>query len=250
MAILRMPFVRILFLLALGLFAGRAAFAGVVAESTRVVFMAGAGERSLQLINLNDYPVVVEVWVDDGALDSLPENSRAPIIPLPPIFRLNPHDQISLRLLYSGAPLPKDRESLFWLNLYEIPPTEVDRSPDAATLTVAIRTQMKVFVRPQDLPVSPGEVPSKLEFLLDNEPGHPHLTVKNPTPYFANLAELQFTHDAKEVAEAVTVAPYGDADLDIEPSDAARTEATVAYTLIDDNGNTEARSRACRIVAR
>ncbi|MEJ8809571.1 molecular chaperone [Variovorax ureilyticus] len=250
MAILRMPFARILFLLAIGLFAGRNAFAGVVAESTRVVFMAGAGERSLQLINLNDYPVVVEAWVDDGELDSLPENSRAPILPLPPIFRMDPHGQISLRLLYSGAPLPKDRESLFWLNLYEIPPTELDRSLDTATLTVAIRTQMKVFVRPQGLSASSSEVAAKLEFLLDDEPGRPHLTVKNPTPYFANLAKLQFTHAAEEVAEALTVAPHGDADVDIKPEDAARTEATAAFTLIDDDGNTDVRARACRIVPR
>jgi len=250
MPTLRMQFFRILLLLAISLLATLPAFAGVVAESTRVVFMAGAGERSLQLINLNDYPVVVQAWVDDGDLNALPENSRAPIIPLPPIFRMNPHDQISLRLLYSGAPLPKDRESLFWLNIYEIPPTDVERSPDVATLTVAVRTQMKVFVRPPDLPVSSSEVPAKLEFLLDNEPGHPHLTVKNPTPYFANLAKLQFTHNAKDVAQAVTVAPFGDSELDIEAADAARSEATVAYTLIDDDGNTEVRSRACRIVER
>lgn len=250
MLFLRMPFLRILLLLAVGLLAGPPTVAGVVAESTRVVFMARAGERSLQLINLNDYPVVVEAWVDDGDLDSLPENSRAPIIPLPPIFRMNPHDQISLRLLYSGAPLRKDRESLFWLNLYEIPPIDVDRSPDAATLTVAVRTQMKVFLRPQDLSVASSEVPDRLEFLLDNEPGHPHLTIKNPTPYFANLAKLQFTHDTAEVAQAVMVEPYGNADVDIKPSDAARAAATVAYTLIDDDGNTEVRSRACSIVER
>jgi P pilus assembly chaperone PapD len=66
--------------------------------------------------------VVVEAWVDDGELDSAPEKSTAPVIPLPPIFRLNAGDQLSLRLLHTGAPLARDRESLFWLNLYEIRP--------------------------------------------------------------------------------------------------------------------------------
>jgi P pilus assembly chaperone PapD len=95
-----------LYCLALCLASGPA-FAGVTAASTRVVFSAGATEQSLQLVNLNQYPVVVQTWVDDGRLDAVPEESTSPIITVPPIFRMNQGDQTSLRLINSGAPCPK-----------------------------------------------------------------------------------------------------------------------------------------------
>ncbi|NBF06708.1 fimbria/pilus periplasmic chaperone, partial [Pseudomonas sp. Fl5BN2] len=110
-------------LLALGLLAPIGfALAGVTAEKTRVVFAANTTETSLQVMNQNPYPVVVQTWVDDGEPGSTPDTTQAPILPLPAIFRMEPGEQRNLRLIYTGEALPKDRESLFWLNLYEIPP--------------------------------------------------------------------------------------------------------------------------------
>jgi P pilus assembly chaperone PapD len=169
------------------------ASAGVTAESTRVIFSAGAMERSLQLVNSNPYPVIVQAWIDNGELDSVPEESKSPIIPLPPIFRLNRGDQTSLRLIYSGEPLADDRESVFWLNLDEIPPNATDLPPDSELLTVTMRTQMKVFVRPEKLPFGASELPGRLMFSLKTEAGKPRLTIANPTPYFATIGALQVT---------------------------------------------------------
>ena len=223
------------------------AMAGVIAESTRVIFPPDAREQSLQLVNLNTYPVVVEAWVDDGELDSAPEKSTAPVIPLPPIFRLNAGDQLSLRLLHTGAPLARDRESLFWLNLYEIPPRPLDLPPDSAILTVAVRTQMKVFVRPQGLPMAAGEVAGKLGFSLRAEPGRPALHIDNPTPYYASIAALQYASaSAAEQVEALMVAPFGSLDVDLRPpADAkAEAEAEIVFTLIDDEGNAVVQTRS------
>jgi P pilus assembly chaperone PapD len=221
------------------------AMAGVMAESTRVIFPPDSREQSLQLVNLNTYPVVVEAWVDDGELDAAPEKSNAPIIPLPPIFRMNAGDQLSLRLLYTGAPLPKDRESLFWLNLYEIPPRPLDLPPDSATLTVAVRTQMKVFVRPQGLPMAAGEVADKLAFSLRAEPGRPALKIDNPTPYYASIAAVQYANaPAAEQVEALMVAPFGSLEVDIKAPARTEGDAEIAFTLIDDEGNALARTRA------
>lgn len=98
------------------------AMASVVAERTRIIFSEGNTEESLQLVNSNSYPVAVQVWVDDGDLMATPEKAISPVLVLPPLFRLQPQAQRSLRLILSGASkLPLDRESAFWLNVYEIP---------------------------------------------------------------------------------------------------------------------------------
>lgn len=227
------------------------ALAGVMAESTRVIFPPDSREQSLQLVNLNTYPVVVEAWVDDGELNSAPENSTAPVIPLPPIFRMNAGDQLSLRLLHTGAPLAKDRESLFWLNLYEIPPRPLDLPPDSATLTVAVRTQMKVFLRPQGLPMAAGEVADKLVLSLQAEPGRPALKIDNPTPYYASIAAVQYANaPAAEQVEALMVAPFGSLDVDLKPPAHAQADAEIAFTLIDDEGNAIVQTRSIKSARR
>ena len=228
----------------------RPAAAGVMAESTRVIFPSGAAERSLQLANLNAYPVVVQAWVDDGELTSEPENSTAPIIPLPPIFRMNAGDQLSLRLLHARAPLPTDRESLFWLNLYEIPPRPLDVPPDSSTLTVAIRTQMKIIVRPPGLPMAPGEVADKLVFSIRGDAERPVLQIENPTPYFASIGVIRCAY-AEEAAtqqiEGLTIAPYGSADTPLQPPAHAQGEAAaIVFTLINDEGTALAHARAIK----
>ncbi|HEX7991187.1 MAG TPA: fimbria/pilus periplasmic chaperone, partial [Stenotrophomonas sp.] len=48
------------------------AMAGVTAERTRVIFPQGQREVSLVLANQNDYPVMVQTWVDDGDPNSGP----------------------------------------------------------------------------------------------------------------------------------------------------------------------------------
>ena len=91
------------------------AAAGVMAASTRVVYPAGEREKSLMLVNTNNYPVIVQSWVDDGTGN--PDTANAPFVVIPSVFRLAPKAVQGIRLLFSQTPLPKDRESVFWLNL-------------------------------------------------------------------------------------------------------------------------------------
>lgn len=57
---------RPLILAAMLLFTTSAAVAGMLASSTRVIFQEGQARKTLLLANTNDYPVLVQVWVDDG----------------------------------------------------------------------------------------------------------------------------------------------------------------------------------------
>ncbi|MDN6019061.1 MAG: fimbria/pilus periplasmic chaperone, partial [Enterobacterales bacterium] len=112
--------------------------AAVNAEATRVVFNDGETEASLQLVNKNTYPVVVQAWSDDGDPQSTPDKSASPVLVLPAVFKLQPEEMTNLRLMLMDNQLTKDRESMFWLNIYEIPPSLVGGS--VQKITIALRT--------------------------------------------------------------------------------------------------------------
>ncbi|WP_145572720.1 fimbrial biogenesis chaperone [Yersinia mollaretii] len=226
-------------LLLLMMASSTSAIASVIAERTRVIFSEGSTEESLQLVNSNKYPVAVQVWVDDGDLMATPEKAISPVLVLPPVFRLQPQAQRSLRLILSGASkLPVDRESAFWLNVYEIPPKSTTKVEDESFVTLGLRMQYKVFYRPNSIP-APGETLGKaLTFTLVRSGDSALIKVNNPTPYYASLASLTLGS-----AEALPdmVAPFSTLDFPLNHSPTAGNP-TLNFVLIDDLGNSKALS--------
>lgn len=223
-------------LLMLGLLAGPAALAGVTAERTRIIFDEGQRETSLLLVNQNSYPVIVQTWIDDGDLESAPDTAQAPIMPLPPVFRLNPQQQRSLRLLHTGQALPKDRESLYWLNLYEIPPQSNEPLAEGQTrLTVTLRTQMKVIYRPSALRKDAEEAPRQLVFRRHGG----SVQVENPTPYFITLAGAEVRQGSASLPlPGELLVPFSQHTL-TPPQALPASAGEVRYLWIDDGGNSQ-----------
>jgi chaperone protein EcpD len=215
------------------------AVSGVTPEVSRVVFDEGSHEQSLHVFNVNKYPVLVQAWIDDGKVLALPQDSKAPIIVLPPIFRMDPGSQASLRLISSGATLPENRESLFWLNLYEMPATQRRDSATDETVTLTMRTQMKVFARPGKLPYSPRELVKRLAFSLVLGADGLTLTIDNPTPYYATIGNMQIAIEGAPQPESVDmIAPFSHAIVDLGTLQGKPGEhAKVLFSLIDDEGN-------------
>lgn len=228
------------------------AVAGVTPEVSRVVFPAGAAEQSLQVFNVNAYPVLVQAWVDEGDITAVPQQSKAPVIVLPPIFRMGPGDQTSLRLINAGGRLPDDRESSFWLNLYEIPATPKDASANEQRVTVTMRTQIKVFLRPDKLACPPGDVPGRLEASLARAGGKLVLTIVNPTPYHATIGTVQVGFGGATQQDAPDMlAPFSRARvlLDSLPGNPG-DRAIVRFSVIGDDGNAVVEERTVAVGAR
>ncbi|ACY60328.1 gram-negative pili assembly chaperone [Yersinia pestis D106004] len=194
----------------------------------------GSTEESLQLVNSNSYPVAVQVWVDDGNLMATPDKAVSPILVLPPVFRLQPQAQRSLRLILSGgSKLPADRESAFWLNIYEIPPKATPKSGDESFVTLALRMQYKVFYRPKNLP-APGDILGKaLTFSLERNGDSALIKVNNPTPYYASFAALTI---GSAEGPPEMVAPFSQLDFPLNRAPISDNK-TVNFDLIDDLGN-------------
>lgn len=130
------------------LFLAGPALAVVNVNTTRVVFESGVQQKTVKLVNDGDYPVLVQSWIDDGDPLSTPDNAVSGFVVLPPVLKLLPGEQRELRLMGSGADLPADRESLFWLNIYQIPP-EMKTTTNSEKVRLSLRTQLKVLWRPK-----------------------------------------------------------------------------------------------------
>ena len=227
---------------ALSLCAPIAAHAGVVIAGTRVVFPAKQGEVTVRLANQGDRPVLVEAWIDTGDLNSTPNSVNTPFLITPPLFRMESNKEQSLRIIYTqgSQPLPVDRESLFWLNVLEIPPKPTGQQAAGQNyLQFAIRSRLKLFYRPTDLsPDGATKAPDKLSFTAQGSTLNAH----NPTPYYVTISKLSFGTDGKSVDGASgMVAPFGDLHLTLKGMTQAPAAGTsVAFTTINDYGATDA----------
>lgn len=212
--------------------------AGMIIESSRVVFSAADREQSLLMANGNDYPVIVQAWIDDGAPDGTPETAgEVPVMPLPGIFRLEPGEQKNLRLLATQIKQPQDRESLYWLNIYEIPPTDAHLPPGVSAVKVAVRLQLKMFYRPQHLKLDVDKLTEQQQFSLIRQPGALKLKIDNASPYYATFsgAKLTGSGQSRELNIGM-LAPFSQKTLDVG-GDANWQPDSISYLLINDDGN-------------
>ncbi len=205
--------------------------ASVIITGTRVVYPADQKEVTIRFENKNQKPALVQVWLDTGDEGVLPEKARVPFLATPPIFRMEPGKQQVVRLAYTGEPLPTDKESLFWLNMLEVPPKAQD-APESNQLQLAFRTRIKVFFRPKELPYQPSQAAQKLRWnLVPSEHGQA-LHVHNPTPY-----HLNFDSDALPIWHRTWSNPMTDNRFPLPSLKAApKGEAWVEFQTIDDYG--------------
>ncbi|MGP1325013.1 fimbrial biogenesis chaperone [Serratia sp. CY40230] len=216
--------------------------AGIIASATRVIFHEGETEKTLMLLNTNGYPIVAQTWVDNGDVNAAPELSRAPFVTLPSVFALQPSALKGLRILFAGANLPADRESVFWLNLYEIPPNPPTTPPLASRVTLAMNTQMKIFYRPRALQGKAENATEAVSFTLQKSPDGYLLRCQNRSAFYLSFARIAVHADRRDYPvrqeSDMMTAPFSTRDyhLDGVAAPTLPSQVTVQATLINDQG--------------
>lgn len=220
-----------------------AASANVLIAGTRVVFSAQEGEVTVRLTNNNPHPALVEAWIDDGDPNSTPNTAKAPFLITPPLFRMEVSKDQNLRIVGTPANLPSDRESLFWLNVLEIPPKpSVPQYAGKNTLQFAIRSRLKFFYRPANLPGDANKAPEQVSWKAVADGQGYALEVHNPTPYHITVVQASLTVDDKAYSTDIgMVDPFGTLRLKIKGLATAPAAGTsIAYNCINDFGATVA----------
>ncbi|VFS54305.1 Chaperone protein fimC precursor [Moellerella wisconsensis] len=97
------------------------AYSGIIASNNRVIFNEGDFKKNLILGNTNEYSIFAQTWIDNGEGSGEFKQKAYPFVSVPAVFVLNQGEMTNLNIIYNNKELPSDRESVFWLNLYEIP---------------------------------------------------------------------------------------------------------------------------------
>jgi chaperone protein EcpD len=215
------------------------AAAGVIVNGTRVVYPAAKREVTISLQNAGPSPSLVQAWLDAGDIHSKPGESKVPFVLTPPLFRLDPTKVQSLRLVYTHDPLPADRESLFWLNVLDIPPRAAANPDLPNQLDLAFKHRMKVFFRPPGLAGSAADAPARMTWKLLSKDGRlTGIQANNPTAYHVSLTQIVATVGGHPVTvKADMVDPFAARSFDLpDPATAAGGAVTVEYWFVNDYG--------------
>lgn len=182
--------------------------ASVVITGTRVIYGGQDRDKTVQLTNQDAFPNVVQAWIDIDEPASTPDMAKGPFVINPTVSRLAPGSGQTLRIIYTGTGLPRDRESLFYLNILQIPPRNLTNS-NSNQMLLMLRNRLKLFYRPADIPGSSDQLPEKLRFSLVSADGDWRVRVDNPTGFYASFSAATISVGARELRlQAGMVAPY------------------------------------------
>ena len=215
------------------------ATAGIVVNGTRVVYPADKREVTISMRNTGETPSLVQAWLDAGDPHSKPGESKVPFVLTPPLFRLDPTKAQSLRLVYTHDSLPVDRESLFWLNVLDVPPRAVVNTELPNQLELAFRHRMKVFFRPAGLTSSAADAPARLTWKAQLSAGKLiGIQASNPTAYHVSLTQISATIGSRAiVAKVDMVDPFASRTFELpEPVIAPSGAVAIEYWFINDYG--------------
>jgi len=189
------------------------AHAKVIIEGTRFVYPSNKSEITIGVRNDSDLTSLVQVTIEPDVLDK-GSTSTPYFIVTPPLFRLDPKKGQALRIVSTKEPLATDRETLFWINILDIPPNSQDT--EANLLMIAVSHKMKLFFRPKlnnDIELSAKKLVWKLSFKENKNV----IDVENPTPYFVSLTEADVLIGDKKYALLVgMVPPFGKAAFNLK----------------------------------
>ncbi|EAN7518184.1 fimbrial chaperone [Salmonella enterica] len=198
-------------LLLAGLLISSQSMAAFTLNGTRFIYEGGSKNISFEVTSHAQDTWGGQVWIDNV---SMPPD-RVSLIPAPTFFKVDGNQKQVIRILdVNDALLPQDKESLFHLNVQEIPPAP---KSGGNVLALAMNTQVKLIYRPKTL--TAGRQDAEKQLRIEQRGGNSVLV--NPTPYyFAVMALHNGATDKGSVISVPksspspgTLAPYAEVPL-------------------------------------
>ncbi|MBK5410884.1 molecular chaperone [Pseudomonas sp. TH34] len=208
--------------------------AALTVIGTRFIYPADAASLPIKVGNSGDKPILVQAWLDRGDIAADPRKLNVPFVLFPPILRLDPQQRSALQLRYTGEQLAQDRESVFWLNLLEVPPRPQGRKH---LLQLAYRMRMKVLFRPDGMPGHPAQAATQLSWTIEPLPQRV-LKISNRSAYYVSMLHLTLGSGIRSAHfEGVTVEPYGTTRIALpDTQERFASGAAIHYEVVDDDG--------------
>lgn len=203
------------------------AHAGIVIYGTRIIYPAEKKEVLVQLMNQGGRSSLVQSWIDDGDTSLPPEKIQVPFLLTPPVAKVASDSGQQLKIKAMPNMLPGNKESLFFLNVLDIPPNNPE-SAGKNVLKFAMQNRIKLFYRPKGIaPVNK----STFQKLAIKRSGKT-FTIRNDAANWITVSEVKASN-VKINNESIMVAPLSSQDVPLKNVNASQ----YSLTIIDDYGN-------------
>ena len=205
------------------------AHASIMLGATRIIYEGNNKEASVTVQNLGNSELLVQSWLDSDT----DATASIPFAVTPPLAHMAGKSRQVLRVLFEGTGVPANKESVFWLNVQEIP----QASEKENVLQLAVRQRIKLFYRPVGLSGDIRLAPAELKWQVLPNGKTTTLRVSNPTNYHVSLVDLEIKGNqyTSTPTQGFMVAPGAEHDVTINtlPSTGA---LTLTVNSINDYG--------------
>ncbi len=151
--------------------------ASLMLDSTRYIYSGDKNSLSGLISNESDSEMGAQIWIENA--DS---NDMTPhFITTPSFFKIGSKQSQVFRAVSISKDLPKDKETVFWFNLQEIPQLK-----PGSGISIAIRTKVKFIYRPVSL--VEGRKGAEANISLEHANGKTWLV--NTTPYIFAIGNV------------------------------------------------------------
>lgn len=203
------------------------AHAGIVIYGTRIIYPAEKNEVLVQLMNQGERSSLVQSWIDDGDMSLSPEKIQVPFLLTPPVAKVAAKSGQQLKIKKMPNMLPNNKESLFYLNVLDIPPNNPD-SVGKNVLKFAMQNRIKLFYRPKGIAAVNKNTFHKLSLTRSGN-GY---SIRNDAANWVTVTEVK-TNNVKINNESIMLAPLSSEKMALKNSNASQYK----LTIIDDHGN-------------
>ncbi|ELE1969085.1 fimbria/pilus periplasmic chaperone [Escherichia coli] len=201
--------------------------AGVVIYGTRIIYPEKNREVLVQLMNQSKNASLIQAWIDDGNTTIAPEKIQVPFILTPPVSRVAGGYGQQLKIRKMPNNLPHNKESLFYLNVLDIPPNN-PQNAGKNKIKLALQNRIKLLWRPSGIAPVDKKSLSQLNIKKKNNA----ISINNETANWITVTTIK-AQNVKVNNESILLPPFSNNDITLKNNHASEYELTV----VDDYGN-------------
>ncbi len=195
--------------------------ASLTLNGTRFIYNEKNKNIAVEIKNTSKSLYGGQIWIDN----TIQPSHQVYFVPTPTFFKVGAGKKQLIRIMNVNNALPANKESLFWLNVQEIPPAP--SADEGNVLALALNTQVKLIYRPQAL--GQGRENAEEQVILSGN------ILKNPTPYYFAIVGIfngdkPVTLSDKVKKQIGQMAPFSEINLE------KAIKGKISIQAIDDYG--------------
>ncbi|HIF9408391.1 TPA: fimbrial biogenesis chaperone [Photobacterium damselae] len=173
---------------------------GLQINKTRIIMLEDQKSTSVKITNKGDLVYGAQTWIDKVT-------GNEDIMTFPSLFTVSKSQPQSLKIvrLDGDSETKMNQEELYWLNLQEIPPKSDSDSDSNSTLQLAVRTKIKLIIRPESIKSDRDDAEKKLIVKADGK----NISFENPTPFYIFAYKISNNKKSLINKKLNIIEPYG-----------------------------------------